>query len=204
MAYLNTSSAHASAHARHDDRIETLICQLLKASPYSQNLDQVMDDLLAILGQQLQCDRVFLYLRSPRSTLGRVPFCWRSRPSVPLVYDPRWKPEPAALAKGDPMFAAALNAQPSIFVEDVETASPSILNRDFERATFGHRALVHAHLCSGQKLWGILQACVFDAPRAWNQGDRHLIDQAITWFTPLALQYVQVHHPDASPLRNDY
>ncbi|MBW4485946.1 MAG: GAF domain-containing protein [Tildeniella torsiva UHER 1998/13D] len=154
-----------------------------------------MADLLATLGQQLQCDRVFLYLRSPWSTLGRVPFCWRSRPSVPLVYDPNWKPEYAALAKDDPMFAAALNTQPSIFVEDVETASPSVLNRDFEQDTFGHRALIHAHLCSGQKLWGILQACVFDAPREWSWSDRQLIEQAVSWLTPFAIDYVSAHAP---------
>lgn len=154
-----------------------------------------MADLLATLGQQLQCDRVFLYLRSPQSTLGRVPFCWRARPSVPQVYDPSWKPEYAALAKDDPMFAAALNNQPSIFVEDVETASPSVLNRDFERDTFGHRALIHAHLCSGQRLWGILQACVFDAPREWSWSDRQLTEQAVSWLTPFAIDYVSAHAP---------
>lgn len=191
MAYPNTSIAHT----RHDDRLETLICQLLEASPHSQNLAQVMADLLATLGQRLQCDRVFLYLRSPRSTLGRVPFCWRVRPSVPRVYDPTWKPEYAALAKDDPMFAAALNIQPSIFVEDVETASPRVVNRDFERDTFGHRALVHAHLCSEQKLWGILQACVFDAPHEWSWSDRQLIEQAVSWLTPFAIDYVSAHAP---------
>lgn len=191
MAYPDISVANAM----REDTLETLICQLLEVSPHSQILAQVMDDLLAALGQRLRCDRIFLYLRSPRSTLGRVPFCWRARPSVPLVYDPGWKPEYAALAKDDPMFAAALNARPSIFIEDVKTASPEVVNRDFERATFGHRALIHAHLCSGQKLWGILQACVFDAPREWSQSDRQLTEQAVSWLTPFALDYVSAHAP---------
>ncbi|MFQ4136077.1 GAF domain-containing protein [Nodosilinea sp. PGN35] len=172
--------------------------QLSNVSPHSQNWARLMDELLATLGQRLRCDRVFLYLRCPDSQLGRVPFCWRSRPSVPQIYDPEWKPEPSSLADEDPMFAAALKAQPSIFVADVETASPTVLNRDFERATFGHRALIHAHLCSGQTLWGILQACVFDAPRQWSQADRHLIEQAIPGLTPLAQQYGQTHHPKAN------
>lgn len=114
---------------------------------------------------------------------------------VPLVYDPGWKLESAALAKDDPMFAAALNLQSSIFVEDVETAGPRVLNRDFERETFGHRALVHAHLHSEKKLWGILQACVFDEPRSWSQSDRYLTEQAVSWLTPFAIEYVNAHAP---------
>lgn len=114
---------------------------------------------------------------------------------VPLIYDPDWKLEPTALAENDPMFAAALNLQPSIFVEDVETASPRVLNRDFERETFGHRALVHAHLCSEQKLWGILQACVFDEPHSWSQSDRQLVERAVSWLTPFAIDYVNAHAP---------
>ncbi len=198
MADSNTSVANAMR-----DTLETLIGQLSEASPHSQNWEQAMDDLLATLGQRLRCDRIFLYLRNPDSQLGRVPFCWRAAASVPRIYDPQWKLEPPSLTDEDPMFAAALKAQPSIFVDDVETASPDVLNRDFERTTFGHRALIHAHLCSGQQLWGILQACVFDAPREWSQGDRQLIEQAVTGLTPLALAYVQAHHPDAQSRRND-
>lgn len=186
MPKLNDSVANVT----HGDTLETLLHQLFEAPPHSQNSTQVMDSILARLGQELQCDRVFLYLRSPDTQIGRVPFCWRDRSSVPIIYDPAWKPEAPALAKDDPMFAAALKAQPSIFVEDVETAGPEVLNRQFERQTFGHRALIHAHLCSEQTLWGILQACVFDKPRAWSQSDRQLIKQAVTQLTPFAIDYV--------------
>ncbi|PSR15973.1 GAF domain-containing protein [filamentous cyanobacterium CCP3] len=153
-----------------------------------------MEEVLAVLGQQLQCDRVFLYVRNPAADIGRVPFCWTARSSVPTIYDPEWKPEPSSLADEDPMFAAALRAQPSIFVEDVETAGPEVLNREFEHKTFGHRALIHAHLCSEQMLWGVLQPCVFDTPRTWSQRDRQLIEQAVAWLTPVAMTYVRAHH----------
>lgn len=179
------------ADATHDDTLKTLLHQLFEAPLHSQTSTRVMDDILARLGQQLQCDRVFLYLRSPDTQLGRVPFCWKKQPSVPTIYDPDWKPEDPALAKDDPMFAAALKAQPSIFVEDVETASSEVLNREFERQTFGHRALIHAHLCSEQILWGILQACIFGEPRVWSQRDRQLIEQAVTRLTPFAIDYVR-------------
>ncbi|MEG4573247.1 hypothetical protein QUA56_11210 [Microcoleus sp. N3A4] len=46
------------------------------------------------------------------------------------------------------MFAAALRSEPSIFVEDVETVNPEFVNKDFEAKEFGHRALIHAHLCA--------------------------------------------------------
>ncbi|OKH45937.1 GAF domain-containing protein [Phormidium tenue NIES-30] len=175
----------------HNDRVERLIHQLFEAPLHSQHSTQLVDSILARLGEQLQCDRVFLYLRSPDTQVGRVPFCWIERPSVPTIYDPAWKPEDPALAKDDPMFAAALKAQPSVFVEDVETAGPEVLNREFEHQTFGHRALIHAHLCSEQTLWGILQACVFEEPRVWSHSDRQLIEQVVTQLTPFAINYVR-------------
>ncbi|MEP0904299.1 GAF domain-containing protein [Leptolyngbya subtilissima ST-M1] len=187
MPQLNDSTVDVT----HDDTLGTLIDQLFETPPHSKNSTQVMDNVLARLGQQLQCDRVFLYLRSPDAQIGRVPFCWKKQPSVPTIYDPAWKSEDPALAEDDPMFAAALKAQPSIFVEDVETAGPEVLNREFERQTFGHRALIHAHLRSEQTLWGILQACVFEEPRAWSQSDRQLIGQAVTRLTPFAIDYVK-------------
>ena len=42
--------------------------------------------------------------------------------------------------KEDPLFAAALRTEPSIFVEDIETASPTLLNLEFERKYLKHRA----------------------------------------------------------------
>jgi len=88
------------------------------------------------------------------------------------------------------MFAAALQAKPSIFVEDVETADQSTLNQQFERENFGHRALVHAHLCQHDQLWGILQPCVFEHPRAWSESDQNLIHYLVNRLTPFAIQYV--------------
>jgi GAF domain-containing protein len=163
------------------------------------DLDQPPSDIFAAvlpkLGQQLQCDRVFLYLRSPQRHIGRVPFCWRRHDDIPLVYDEDWKLEPRWLARQDPLFAAALKGRPSLFIEDVEMADPKLVNRNFERQTFGHRALIHAHLLKGRNLWGILQPCVFEYPRQWNRSDRLLLKQAVSWLTPLAVEYVNHHQP---------
>jgi GAF domain-containing protein len=160
------------------------------------DLDASLSTLLPYLGRKLECDRVFLYLRSPQDQRGRVPFCWCKDDQIPEIYDPAWKPEPPSLTQDDPMFAAAVEGKPSIFIEDVKTTSPEILNQDFERETFGHRALIHAHLVEQQTLWGILQPCVFQQPRIWNKRDRALIHHTVKRLTPLAKQYVTHYYPN--------
>jgi len=151
--------------------------------------------LLPALGEVLQCDRCFLYLRHPQTRMGKVVGCWRRCLQYPDVTDADWKPEPASLAQEDPLFAAALRAEPSIFVEDVETADPEVVNRAFERQHFGHRALIHAHLCQQEQLWGILQPCVFEQPRRWSAGDRAVIAELERRLPGLAVAYVQTFHP---------
>ncbi len=153
--------------------------------------DAVFSALLPALGEVLQCDRCFLYLRNPETKIGKVPYCWRRSEQYPDVYDSDWKEEPESLPNEDPLFAAALHTEPSIFVEDVETASPEVVNRDFEEKNFGHRALVHAHLCQDGLLWGILQPCVFGQPRVWTDFDRFVIAQIEKKLTPLAVAYVK-------------
>ena len=153
--------------------------------------DVVFSTLLPALGEVLQCDRCFLYLRNPQTKLGKITDCWRRSDRVPKLTDPDWKAEPASLPHEDPLFAAALRTEPSIFVEDVETASPEVVNRDFERENFGHRALIHAHLCHEGQLWGILQPCVFEQPRIWTKSDRSIITQLEPKIAPLAVAYVK-------------
>lgn len=153
--------------------------------------DQILDQVLPALGGLLNCDRCFLYLRHPPSRLGQVPYCWRRTDAYADLTCREWSPEPETLAATDPLFAAALRGEAAIYIEDVETASPTILNRQFEAENFGHRALIHAHLVQQNQLWGILQPCVFGQPRPWSSGDRALITQMEHRLTPLALTYVE-------------
>ncbi len=146
--------------------------------------------LMPALGKFLQCDRCFLYLRDPEIGLGKVPFCWLHDSTIPKIYDENWKTEPESLATNDPMFAAALRTEPSIFVEDVEIADAKILSQEFEKQSFGHRALIHAHLCDNHQLWGILQPCVFKSARNWTQEERQTIAQITQIVTPIAVEYV--------------
>lgn len=170
---------------------QTLQLELEQILQSEHGADQVFPQLLPVLGKLLDCDRCFLYLRNPHSKMGKITHCWRRNDDVPDMIDPDWKPEPESLVDEDPMFRAAVNAEPSIFVADVETASSEVLNRDFERQNFGHRALIHAHLRQDGRLWGVLQPCIFGHSRNWTDSDRALIAQVEAAITPLAIAYVK-------------
>jgi GAF domain-containing protein len=161
--------------------------------------DDVFPELLPMLGTMLQCDRCFLYLRHPRSRWGRTAYCWRRSENYPDVTDAAWQPEkPEELEEQDPLFAASLRGDSSIFIDDVEAADPSVVNLDYERQHFGHRALIHAHLYRQEEepgLWGILQPCVFDQPRHWTQYDRSVVYFIVEQITSFAVEYVENHCP---------
>lgn len=146
--------------------------------------------LMPVVGKFLNCDRCFLYLRDPETGLGRVPFFWLRDASIPKIYDEHWKSEPAFLVSEDPMFAAALRLEPSIFINDIETADVKILSKQFEKKSFGHRSLIHAHLCKDNRLWGILQPCIFNNPRDWTNTERQVINHITVMITPIAVEYV--------------
>jgi hypothetical protein len=105
--------------------------------------ERILSALMPEIANFMLCNRCFLYLRNPETRWGKVAFCYCRDPALPNITDRSWQLESAALERQDPMFAAALNCQPSIFVEDVETADDRLVNREFERQHFGHRALIH-------------------------------------------------------------
>ena len=151
--------------------------------------EALFDALLPVLCDVLRADRCFLEVRNPYTRMHRN-ICWRRDPELPDTSTEGWQPE-QEWEKEDPMFAAALRVEDSIFVEDIETAEPTILNREFERKYFGHRALVHAHIHQDGLLWGILQPCIFGQPRTWSNFDRSVINQVTDRLTPTVIRYVQ-------------
>ncbi|OKH23986.1 GAF domain-containing protein [Chroogloeocystis siderophila] len=153
--------------------------------------DAIFNELLPALCNILQTDRCFLYLRNPYNQTGKVAYCWRRSAEIPNVIDSEWSKEPESLAAEDPLFSAALQAKPSVYVEDVEMANSEVVNLDFERKHFGHRALIHAHLCKDGLLWGILQPCIFGKSRVWSDSDRAIITELEQRLTPLAITYVK-------------
>lgn len=157
----------------------------------SDKADVILPVVVTLIGETLECDRCFLYLRDPATRMGKVPFCWRRHDHIPEVWDADWKLEPPSLSTEDPMFAAALQTAPSIYVDDVEVASPNVLNRQLEQEHFGHRALIHAHLCQDGQLWGVLQPSVFGHPRQWTSRDRQRMTSVEQAIVPFAIAYIQ-------------
>ena len=145
---------------------------------------------LDLVGPHLRADRCFLYVRNPAKARGRIALMWRLDEAVP---DTRhdWQDDAGDLPKEDPLFRAALACRPSVFVDDVSEAGPEVLNQEFERKTFGHRALVHAHITENGQLWGILQPCVFGHPHHWTAAERAYLDAAVGLLLPVVQAYMQ-------------
>jgi GAF domain-containing protein len=156
----------------------------------TQTPEQLFTKLIPAVGEYLKADRCFLYLRDPHTKLGRVPFCWLRTAEIPQIYNDSWNLEPEDLTSEDPMFAAAVRTEPSIFIEDITTTIDRIVSRQFEAENFGHRALIHAHLSYDNQLWGVLQPCIFDRPRTWTLAERDTIDSIVKLITPIAVDYV--------------
>ncbi len=169
----------------------TSLPESLKKTLAIEDLDAKLSGLTGEVVRLLNCDRCFIYVREPNLRLGKAAFCYCRDDRVVNVAEDKWEQESSGLEQQDPMFAAALNCQPSIFVEDVETADAQVVNREFEQEHFGHRALIHAHLCRDRQLWGVLQPSVFGAPRIWTRSDRELITALSEQTTPLVIEYVQ-------------
>jgi len=144
--------------------------------------------LLPAICQELQTDRCFLHLRQPQTRLYRV-FCWRRCHEFPDLTTEGWQTE-EAWELDDPMFAAAMRCVPPIFVEDIETAGPDVLNVEFERQYLGHRALIHAHICGDGTLYGILQPCLFGETRVWSEADQRLVKALLQRLAPIVIDYV--------------
>lgn len=149
-----------------------------------------LNQLVENVGRHLNADRCFLYIRKPEQGIGRVAFCWRRDSTIPDAIGPDWGNDSDELPNKDPLIRAALHTEPSVYVDDVETAPPTVLNRDFEAKNFGHRALIHAHVVEGNTLWGVLQPCLFGQPRHWTAGDRAYIDTQLALLAPLIKAFI--------------
>ncbi|MDO1445828.1 GAF domain-containing protein [Rhodocytophaga aerolata] len=151
----------------------------------------LLHNLMPLVAQTLQADRCFIHAHNPALGVGRIAFCWCKDASIPNVLQHEWTPDTATLPQEDPLFAAALRTDPSIYIEDVTTADPGVLNQDFENKTFGHRALIHAHLVLEGNLWGILQPAIFGKPRTWTNQDRAFIETLLPHVAPVVQAFVQ-------------
>jgi len=151
-----------------------------------------LSGMVESVGKALNADRCFLYVRQPDQGRGRTAFCWRKNKDIPdkNTIQPNWQADTDELPAEDPLIRAGLAMKPSVYVDDVETAGSEVLNRQFERETFGHRALIHAHIQQDNKLWGILQPCMFGGPRHWTDEEKTQIEAILPRLQPVIEAYV--------------
>jgi GAF domain-containing protein len=171
------------------DMLADTVTELIKRG---QSPGATLDAIVGCVGQSLQADRCFLYVRRPVLGLGRTAFCWRRNADIPTknTIQPEWQADTTGLPDEDPLIRAGLAMKPSVYVDDVEAAGPQVLNRQFEEETFGHRALIHAHIQKDGQLWGILQPCMFGSPRHWTAQEKEQIETILPRLQPLIEAYV--------------
>ncbi|WP_461062783.1 GAF domain-containing protein [Spirosoma horti] len=151
-----------------------------------------LNQIVETVGRALDADRCFLYVRQPEQKRGRTAFYWRRSQEIPdkNIIQPTWQPDTDELPTEDPLIRAGLAMKPSVYVDDVELAGPDVLNQQFERETFGHRALIHAHIQRDNQLWGILQPCMFGRARHWTEEEKAQIEAILPQLQPLIAAYV--------------
>ncbi len=149
----------------------------------------IFEALMPVLGETLNCDRCFLLLRDPQRKIQKVTHCWRNSPRWPDLTGLIWMEE-ADFGEKDPLMAIAYRTPEAVFVEDIETAGPQIVNLTYEQEQFGHRALIHAPIYHAGRLFGILEPCVFETPRVWTKNDRRVTARVQKKLGPLAEAYV--------------
>jgi GAF domain-containing protein len=148
-------------------------------------------DEMAQLVRALDVDRCFIYLRDPLRRQGRIVACVVRDAAGPDLTSSTAAAEPDDIAAVDPLMGWAFRTSEAVFVDDIETASPEVLDLGYERDGFGHRALVHAPLCDGGLLYGVLEPCVFGRPRTWTPEDREEVADAQRRLGPAAAAFVR-------------
>lgn len=155
--------------------------------------DDPLAESMRVIGECLECDRSILFLREPESKYACMTHTWNRKADFELQWGNGWQPESPTLADDDPLFAEALRNPSALFIEDIETAGAQILDADYERENFHHRALIHAPLYHEGLMWGIFEPSVFGAPRTWTDSDRAITTWLQKKLAPLAARYVARH-----------
>jgi GAF domain-containing protein len=157
--------------------------------------DKLFAALMPEISRELDCGRCLLFLRDPDSWQSACTHGWWDRPEHGFGRDKSWRKQSQELAMKDPMFAEALHNPVALFIDDIETADPKLVNRDYEAREFKHRALIHAPLFHKGKCYGILEPCVFGRARAWSKRDREVTAWLQERMGAPAAEYVAAHAP---------
>ena len=179
----------------------------------TENLPLFFDRLTIGIVELLKCDRCQIYLRDPQFRTCQIIHCYCARPEIPNTAERQKRTESYYLPLQDPFFAAALNRESFIFIEDMtrieidfSSSSPEADcigdgthhspsrqgDRHYWQQNYlGQKALIQAHITLGQDLWGIIQVAQFSRPRPWTKFDRSIMFQIVDKIAPLVSVYAR-------------
>lgn len=169
----------------------TIPAKLRAVFDSSASGDDKMARLMEVLCDVLACDRCLLFLRDPETRKTRCTHGYETDPGFAFDRpDEGWVAHPTTIETDDPMFAEALRNPEALFIEDIETAPSELVNAEYERKHFKHRALIHAPLRHDGKLFGVLEPCTMEEPRVWSADDREVTAWTMKQLTPIAMDYI--------------
>ena len=157
--------------------------------------DKTLNEAMQVVGQHLGADRCFLYVRQPDKERGRIAFCWRKDGEIDQVFQPDWLPDTTDYPQTSPMNQINLNSREPVYVDDVKTSGPGVLNQVFSQDTYGHRAFIQAPLRQDGKLWGILVPSIFGESHTWTDDEKKAIEAILPRLQPIVEEFAGLDTP---------
>jgi GAF domain-containing protein len=160
--------------------------------------DAKLNALMPVYADALDCQRCILYARQPELRRATTTHAWWSQDPYAVTWESwltdEWVDEGPPNAE-DPLYHAAFESPDAIYIDDIEHDSTGLVNLEFERRVFLHRALIHAPIYYGGKFYGILEPSVFGAPRHWSATDRRITEWTQAQLGPIVADYVATYGP---------
>ncbi len=160
--------------------------------------DNTLNEAMQIIGEGLSADRCFLYVRQPNQERGRIAFCWRKDGQIDQVFQPDWIADTTDRSQTDPMNRISLDSKEPVYVDDVKTSGPGVLNQAFSQDTFGHRAFIQAPIQAYGQLWGILVPSIFGESHSWTNDEKSQIEAILPRLQPMIEEFVGLDTPNTS------
>lgn len=159
----------------------------------AENDKDVLDQILPVLGYLIKCDYCFFYLRHPQYQQSRITHYWEKKHSHLGRIESSWHSEDKKLLHS-PLFKAALAAEHSVFVENIDAEYRNEL-KGVDPLMREEQALVQGHIVKNNQLWGILRVGILDRPRSWMQFDHSLIIHSVQRLVPYVISFVTAELP---------
>ncbi|MEX0809669.1 MAG: GAF domain-containing protein [Dongiaceae bacterium] len=154
--------------------------------------DEKLTALMPALAKALNCERCVMFLRDPKTHRGRAVHRWAALPEFTLRREDRgWELMPATLVDDDPMYAEAMRNPEALYIDDIETADPALVNTAYEKEHFGHCGLVHAPVYHQGEMYGVLEPSSMAKPRVWSNADKALIAAVQARIAPVVAAFVK-------------